>query len=143
MCSHPRKEGLPMVKAQESVKASDDSPSVYERAKVDPSNFAKVGQHIRTGRRWDITHKDVVGDLVVIMAAKEIKTKYGAAMLCNVVHLGEEKVALMGGQTLIDQLKELLPHLPVCAVVKKPARSYGLFDPTEDDINEYNAKYNA
>lgn len=115
--------------------------SLFAQATTDLDAIGSVGKYIRTGRRWDLTHKDIVNDLVVINSAKEITTKFGEAMLCNIDHEGVQKTALFGGVVLRDQISELAPVLPVLAVVRKPARSYVLVDPTPEMINEYKEKY--
>lgn len=132
-----------MTKQQENVTETVEQDSLFNRVRVDPSAVAKVGKHVRTGRRWDLTHKELLGEFVIIMTTKTINTKYGEAELCQIVHQGEEKIALMGGQVLKDQLKELSPHLPVCAVIRKPALAYTLLDPTDEEIKAYNEKYNV
>lgn len=125
-------------KADENAQSED---SLFARATTDLDAVSSVGNFIRTGRRWDVTHKDIVGDLIVVQSTKEITTRYGEAMLCRIDHQGEEKMCLMGGTVLIDQLRDLANVLPVIAVVRKPARSYTLLDPTPEMVVEYKEKY--
>lgn len=120
---------------------ADQTASLFERATSDPDSIPAVSQFIRTGKRWDATHKEVKFDLLVIHRVKEINTKYGPAYLASVDHKGEQKEVLMGGQVLFDQLKDLEPNLPVMTVIRKPGRSYVLTDPTPDEINAYKKDY--
>jgi hypothetical protein len=120
-------------------KSTESSSNAASR--VDLSALKPVSGFIRTGRRWDVTHKEIVGEVIVLLTAKEITTRYGPAMLCDIEHQGETKTALLGGQVLRDQVTDLMLSLPVIAVIRKPARSYGLFDPSPEQLAEYAAKY--
>jgi hypothetical protein len=121
--------------------ATEAVNDLFAQAQTDLDAVGSVGDYIRTGRRWDVTHKEIAGDLIVIHTTKEITTKYGDAALCRIDHQGVEKMCLMGGVVLQDQLKELEPVLPVLAVIRKPARSYVLLDPTPEMVQEYKDKY--
>lgn len=120
---------------------TEQTASLFDRATSDPDSIPSVSKYIRTGRRWDATHKEVFGDLLAIHRVKEINTRYGPAWLASVDHKGEQKEVLMGGQVLFDQLKDLEPNLPVLTVIRKPGRSYVFTDPTPDEINAYKAAY--
>lgn len=120
---------------------AEQTESLFERATADPDSIPAVSKFIRTGKRWDLTHKEVFGDLLAIHRGKEITTKYGQAFLASVDHKGEQKEVLMGGQVLVDQLKDLLPNLPVLTVIRKPGRSYVFTDPTPDEIAAYKKEY--
>lgn len=120
---------------------AEQTASLFEKATSDPDSIPSVSQFIRTGKRWDMTHKECKGELLVIHYSKEINTRYGPAQLAQVDHKGEEKQLLMGGQVLFDQIKELEQNLPVMAVIRKPGRSYVLTDPTPDEINAYKKAY--
>jgi len=127
-------ENVPDTSKQETL-------DLFAKAISDPGSIAVVSKYVRTGRRWDCTHKDIVGKLIIIQRSKEITTRYGEAMLTDLDVEGVQKTVLMGGTVLIDQLKELLVHLPVVAIVRKPARAYALFDPSPEQILAYKAKY--
>lgn len=120
---------------------AQQTASLFDRATSDPDSIPSVSKYIRTGKRWDMTHKEVFEDVLVIHRAREINTKYGPAFLASVDHMGEQKEVLMGGQVLFDQIKELLPNLPVLTVIRKPGRSYVFTDPTPDEINSYKKEY--
>lgn len=128
---------MPAKRNEENVPEED----LFARATTDLDAVGSVGSYIRTGRRWDITHKDIVGDLIVIHSVKDITTKYGDACLCRIDHHGFEKMCLMGGTVLIDQLHDIEQVLPVISVVRKPARAYTLLDPTPEMVEEYKEKY--
>lgn len=115
--------------------------SLFDRATSDPDSIPSVSKFIRTGRRWDLTHKEVFGDVLVVHRVKAIRTRYGEAYLASVDHKGEQKEILMGGQVLVDQLKDLEPNLPVLTVIRKPGRSYVLTDPSPDEIVAYKKAY--
>lgn len=115
--------------------------SLFEKATSDPDSIPSVSQFIRTGKRWDMTHKECKFDLLVIHRAKEINTRYGVAYLASVDHKGEQKEVLLGGQVLVDQIKDLIQNLPVMAVIRKPGRSYVLTDPTPEEIIAYKKDY--
>jgi hypothetical protein len=119
------------------VTQAQQTASLFDRATSDPDSIPGVSKYIRTGKRWDLTHKEVFGDLLVIHRVKEITTRYGPAYLASVDHAGEQKEVLMGGQVLVDQLKDLEPNLPVMTVIRKPGRSYVLTDATPDEVTAY------
>ena len=114
---------------------------LFARATTDPSSLPSVSKHIKVGRRWDLTHKETLEKVMVIHRGKDIKTKYGEAILADVDIEGVQKSVLFGGQVLIDQFHELSPHLPVVAVVRRPGRSYTFTDPTEAEIAAYSTEY--
>lgn len=123
------------------VSQAEQTASLFERATSDPDSIPGVSKYIRTGKRWDATHKEVFGDLLVIHRVKAITTRYGEAYLASVDHKGEQKEILMGGQVLVDQLKDLEPNLPVLTVIRKPGRSYVLTDATPDEVTAYKKAY--
>lgn len=125
------------------VTQAEQTASLFDRATSDPDSIPSVSKFIRTGKRWDMTHKEVFGDVLVIHRAKEINTRYGPAWLGSVDHKGVQIEVLFGGQVLFDQIKELLPNLPVLSVIRKPGRSYVFTDPTPDEINAYKKEYLA
>lgn len=120
---------------------AEQTESLFERATSDPDSIPSVSKYIRTGKRWDATHKEVFGDLLTMHRAKEINTRYGPAWLASVDHKGLQIEVLMGGQVLFDQMKELVPNLPVLTVIRKPGRSYVFTDPTPDEINAYKKEF--
>lgn len=120
---------------------AQSTASLFEKATSDPDSIPSVSQFIRTGKRWDSTHKEVFGDLLVIHRAKEINTRYGVAYLASVDHKGVQIEVLLGGQVLVDQIKDLMQNLPVMTVIRKPGRSYVMTDPTPDEINAYKKEY--
>jgi len=120
---------------------TEQTASLFERATSDPDSIPMVSKYVRTGKRWDLTHKEVFEELLIIHRCKEINTRYGPAYLASVDHMGEQKEVLMGGQVLFDQLKDLEPNLPIMTVIRKPGRSYVFTDPTPDEINAYKKAY--
>lgn len=120
---------------------AEQTASLFEKATSDPDSIPSVSQFIRTGKRWDMTHKECKFDLLVIHRAKEINTRYGVAYLASVDHKGEEKEVLLGGQVLVDQIRDLLQNLPVMTVIRKPGRSYVMTDPTPQEISDYKKAY--
>jgi hypothetical protein len=129
-----------MAKAPEST-ASVEVQDLFAKSTSDPAAIANVGKYVRTGRRWDFTHKEIVGEVIVIHRGKEITTRYGPAWLCDVDYQGNQVKVLMGGTVLQDQMQELGVNLPVLAVIRKPARSYTFMDPTKEEIQAYVDKY--
>lgn len=123
------------------VKQEPQTASLFDRATSDPDSIANVSKYVRTGKRWDFTHKEVFGDVLVMTRAKEINTKYGPAYLASCDYKGEQVEVLMGGQVLFDQLKDLVPNLPVLTVIRKPGRSYVFTDPTQKEIDAYKKDY--
>lgn len=126
---------------QDTIEKLDAHQDLFAKAMSDPSQMKTVGDYIKTGRRWDITHKELVGKLIILQRCKVINTKYGEAMLVDIDVEGYQKSALLGGTVLIDQLKELEVNLPVCAVIRKPARAYCLFPPSPEEIQAYKDNY--
>ena len=114
---------------------------LFSKAMSDPDAIPTVSKYIRTGKRWDVTHKELKEKLIIIKGFKEINTKYGPAMLVQVDVEGLEKAALFGSTVLFDQIQELGVNLPVLAVIRKPARAYTLSDPTADEIAAYRKAY--
>jgi len=123
------------------TKTPEPIEDLFSRAMTDITTIPMVSKYIKTGRRWDITHKDVFGEVVVIHSYKTIKTRYGDAALVKCDHEGLEKEVLFGTQTLLDQINELSVNLPVIAVIRKPGKAFVLTDPTPDDIKNYSDKY--
>lgn len=137
--------GMKALSSDPQPKKEDvlEQESLFAQAMSDPSQMKTVGEYIKTGRRWDVTHKDLVGKLLILQRCKAITTRYGEAMLVDIDVGGRQKTALFGGTVLIDQVKELEVNLPVCAVIRKPARAYALFSPSPEQIQEYKDKYLA
>ena len=126
---------------QEEAPVQNVIDDLFKKAVSDPDSIPTVSKYIRTGKRWDLKHNEVMGKLLVIKGAKEINTKYGPAQLVQVDVEGLEKQILFGGQVLFDQIVELGVNLPVLAVIRKPARSYTLSDPTPEEIESYRTEY--
>lgn len=114
---------------------------LFAKATTDLGALKSVSSYIRIGKQWDLKHSEVVNELLVIQRAKEIHTKYGSAYLADCDHKGEQKTILLGGQVLVERMSELLPHLPVIAVICKPARSYQFRDATVKEIADYTRDY--
>lgn len=128
-------------KPKEEAHIQESTADLFSRALTDIDSVPKVSKYIRTGRRWDVTHKDVFGHILVLHSFKEITTRYGQAALVKVDHEGVEKMALFGTKTLLDQMGELGPNLPVIAVIRKPGKAFVLTDPTMEELREYKTKY--
>lgn len=126
---------------QEEAPVQAAIEDLFTKAVSDPDSIPSVSKYIRTGKRWDLKHNEVMGDLLIIKGFKEINTKYGPAMLVQVDHQGLEKQILFGGTVLFDQIEELGVNMPVLAVIRKPARSYTLSDPTPEEIEAYRTEY--
>jgi len=131
-----------MAKSEETPLV-DPIDDLFEMAMSDPGAVPVVSRYIRTGKRWDVTHKELNGKLIVIREAKEITTRYGPAMLVQIDVEGLQKSALFGSIVLTDQVKDLGVNLPVLAVIRKPARAYTLSDPTPEEIAAYQKQYRA
>lgn len=114
---------------------------LFAKATTDLSVLKSVSSYIRIGKQWDLKHSEVVNELLVIQRAKEIHTKFGSAYLADCDHKGEQKTVLLGGQVLVERMAELLPYLPVIAVICKPARSYQFRDATDEEIAAYTRDY--
>lgn len=129
-----------MVKTEE-VTQEVRTQALFAKATTDLSMVKGVSAYIRTGKQWDFTHKEVMGDILVIHRCKEIHTKYGDARLIDCDRKGVQVSVLIGGQVLVQQLDDLMPHLPVIAVIAKPARAYTFIDPSQKQLSDYQAKY--
>lgn len=127
--------------AEKGESRSEQVQNLFLKATTDITQIKSVSSYIRTGRQWDLTHKEILGDVLVIHRIKEMTTKYGEAVLADADHEGQQKSILLGGQVLITQAKELSPHLPVLAVVRKPSRAYVLTDPTPGELAAYRDEY--
>lgn len=127
-----------------SEKAADKETaleSLFAKAVSDPDAIPSVSKYITTGKRWDTTHKDYIEQLIIIHSYKTIRTKFGDAALVKLDAKGEQREVLFGSQVLQEQLEELEANLPVLAQIKKPGRSYLLFDPTTEMIGAYKKEY--
>lgn len=122
-------------------KTKDVTTDLFSRALTDIDSVPLVSKYIRTGRRWDLTHKDVFGEILVLHSFKTITTRYGDAALVKIDHRGDEKLCLLGTKTLLDQLTELGPNLPVIAVIRKPGKAFVLTDPTHEELLAYKKEY--
>lgn len=120
---------------------TEEVTDLFTRATTDIDALSGVSKYIRTGRRWDIRHSDVIGELLVLRSYKDITTRYGERCLVKVDHEGMEKDCLMGTETLSNQIRELGVNLPVLATIRKPGKAFVLLDPTKDQIEAYKAKY--
>jgi hypothetical protein len=129
------------MSAKATEKPTEVVESLFEKAISNPDTIARVSQFVKTGKRWDSTHKDHVGVLIIIKSYKTIRTKYGDAALVKLDTKGEQHDVLFGSEVLQEQLKELEPNLPVLAQIQKPGRSYLLFDPTDEMIERYKSDY--
>lgn len=123
---------------KERTTASDD---LFAAASLDPSSIPVVGDFVRVGRRWDMTHKDLLDKVVIIHQFTPIETRFGQAYLVDLDVEGEEKTVLFGGEVLKSQLSELAGHLPVLAVVSKPSRAYVMTNPSQEQIDDYKELY--
>ena len=129
-----------MAKANEAEEPTAVE-SLFEKALSDPEKIPSVSQYVKTGKRWDSTHKDWVNELLVIHSFKTIRTKYGDAALVQLDARGEQHEVLFGSLVLQEQLADLEPNLPVLAQIQKPGRAYLFFDPTPEMVAEYQKKY--
>lgn len=129
-----------MAKEKEQV-VETEVESLFSRALSDPDNIPLVSQFVTTGKRWDSTHKDHIGKLLIIHSYKTIRTKYGPAALTRIDIEGEERNVLLGSEVLQEQLKELDQNLPILAMIHKPGRAYLLTDPTAEMIESYQKEY--
>lgn len=118
-------------------------PSLFERATTNINNVSRVSDHMRIGKRWDVTHKEIVGDVIVLRQGETIITKYGPAILAEIDHKGQKKDALLGGMVLIDAFTKLAPHLPIMTVIRMPGRAYIYDDPTDDEVTDYMVQYSG
>lgn len=125
----------------EKTESKQDVFNEMVRAMADPTDMHVIGDFVKVGKRWDMTHKDLVDKLVIIHRLTEIETRFGKAYLVDLDVEGEQKTALFGGQVLIEQLGQLADNLPVLAVIVKPARSYVLTNPTAEQIATYKQDY--
>lgn len=110
---------------------------LFAQAMSDPNNIPLVSKFVTTGKRWDSTHKDHIGKLLIIHSFKTIRTKYGPAALTRIDIEGDERRVLLGSEVLQEQLKELEDNLPILAMIHKPGRAYLLTDPTAELIEAY------
>lgn len=128
--------------SEKKTKATQEEiDAMFEKASTDVDIIGRVSDVIKTGRRWEVTHKEIKGDVIVVRSMKDINTRYGAAVLAEIDHEGLEKTCLLGGQVLMEQAHELENVLPVLAVIVKPARSYVFRDPTEQELTNYKKEY--
>lgn len=115
----------------------DPVQDLFSRALSDPDSIPMVSKFVTTGKRWDSTHKDHIGKLLIIHSFKTIRTKYGPAALTKIDIEGVERRVLLGSEVLQEQLKELEDNLPILAMIHKPGRAYLLTDPTPDMVAAY------
>ena len=78
----------------------------------------------RVRGEWTLTHKDLLGQEVVISSYREIVTQYGEALIAETLVNGEIHSVLIGAQVLIKQLRDVKDLLPIRAKVVKPGRYY-------------------
>lgn len=128
-----------------ATKKTEEAPdavlTLFERATSDPESIPSVSKFIKTGKRWDSTHKEYKNQLIVIHSYKTIRTRYGDAALVQMDANGERHTVLFGSVVLQEQLAELEDNLPVLAQIQMPGRAYLLFDPTPEMIEEYRKAY--
>lgn len=129
-----------MVKEKEQV-LEKEVEGLFAKAMSDPANLPMVSKYVQTGKRWDSTHKDYVGQLIIIHSFKTIRTRYGDAAVVKIDAEGVERNALFGSLVLQEQLIELEPNLPVLGMIHKPGRAYLLTDPTSEMIAAYQKEY--
>lgn len=134
-----KKELTPLE--EESKAFQDSEMSLFERATTNLEGIGRVSDHMRIGKRWDVTHKEIRDKVIVLRRGEMITTKYGPAILAQIDFEGKQMDALLGGQVLIDNFTKLEPHLPIVTVIRMPGRSYIFDDPTDDEIGEYIKTY--
>ena len=120
---------------QETVKG------LFASLMVKDANITTVSQFVTSGKRWDLTQKELADKVIVLHRYTDINTQYGAAYLVDIDTEGEQRTLLVGGEVLMSQLVELAEHLPCVAVIRKPGRSYVFTDATPDEIAAYAAAY--
>lgn len=127
---------------EEEYKAFQDSEmALFERATTNLASIGRVSDHMRIGKRWDVTHKRVRDKVIILKRGEMITTKYGPAILAQIDFEGKQVDALLGGQVLIDNFVKLEPHLPIVTVIRMPGRSYIFDDPTDEEMAEYIKTY--
>lgn len=133
-------ESVPEFRQSPDV-VPEAQPSLFERASTNIDSVSKVSDHMRIGKRWDVTHKEIQGDVIVLRQGELITTKYGPAILAEIDHKGERKDALLGGMVLITAFDKLAPHFPIVTVIRMPGRAYIYDDPTEEELSAYRTAY--
>jgi len=129
-----------MAKQTEKV-AESKVEDLFVRASSNPENIPMVSKFVQTGKRWDSTHKEYIGKLIIVHSYKTIRTRYGDAALVKLDCEGVERMALFGSLVLQEQLLELADNLPILGMIHKPGRAYLLTDPTSAMVEAYQEAY--
>lgn len=129
-----------MAKAQEALQKRD-TRSLFDKYLSGDESVTHVNDVITSGRRWDVTQKEVKDEVIVIFDFETITTQYGESYLANAEWHGEPVRLLVGGQVLRTQLEEMANHLPVVTVIRQPGRSYVFDDAQPEELAAYQAEY--
>lgn len=96
------------------------------------TDYGSITDYITSMGDWDCTHADLVGKDTLFMEFRTTKTQYGEALLCDCFNeVDGAFVALIGGQVLMEQLKEVEDRLPLRAIIAKTGRYYCFVAPPE------------
>lgn len=117
------RELLPLERVR-CIVMSENGQLEFDVGNLDIENVAGIGDFITRTKRWDFTHSELMGQVIVILGFSETDTQYGDALLADCLVDGLRKVVLVGGTVLIEQLKEVQAHLPLRAVIEKPKKTY-------------------
>jgi hypothetical protein len=133
-------EILAMTKAKEAPTQATVK-GLFDSMMANPESVNTVSANVTSGKRWELTQREVSESVIIVHRYTDITTQYGPAYLADIDHQGEQKTLLVGGEVLMKQLAELADHLPVVTVIRKPGRSYVFTDPTPEELAAYYQEY--
>lgn len=89
------------------------------------SDYKSIGNFIASMGEWDCTHADLVGKDTLFLEFKTIETQFGEALLVDCYNETDGNISvLVGGQVLMEHLREVEDKLPLRAVIQKHGRYY-------------------
>lgn len=96
----------------------------YEQLSM--ADLKPITEDLENLRKWDIVHNSLVNIEIGVLSIEPIKTQYGDAVLAKCLIKEEEKLVLMGGEVLCQQLKALEHKLPFVTTIVKTEKYYEL-----------------
>ncbi len=93
------------------------SADKYEQ--LDVPELKPITDKLEGLRKWDVVHNSLLNIEIGILSYEPIETQYGDALLAKCLIKGEEKMVLMGGEVLCQQLILLKDELPFLTTIVK------------------------
>jgi len=98
--------------------------AIWQQFSTAPDTILMASDLLETGTFYDCKVSDILEQPVVICSLERIETRFGEAWLGIILHAGEPKRLLIGGEVLRKKMYQLEGYLPVRAKFVKVGRYF-------------------